>query len=211
MASADDLAADDAQAGFGGILEPGQRPVLLLVDLALAYFESGSPLYAGVENIIEPNLRLIATARATRTPIVFTRVEYQDGTGGRDGGLFYRKIPALRCFDAGNRLGDFHAQLMPEPRDMIVTKQYPSAFFGTPLASNLHAMGIDTCIIAGLSTSGCVRATTLDALCHGFVPIVVRDACGDREAAIHEANLFDLQTKYAEIVDCEQACSLLMS
>lgn len=193
-----DLDADYAAAGFGGALGFGERPALVIVDFAMAYLEPGSQLYAGVEAELEINIALAEAARSARAPVVFTRVEYH--AGGVDGGWFYRKVRALRCFDAGNPLGDFHPRLKPRDGDIVVTKQYPSAFFGTPLASTLHALKIDCCIVTGLSTSGCVRATALDALCHGFIPIVVRDACGDRDARVHEANLFDLAAKYADVI-----------
>jgi maleamate amidohydrolase len=195
-----DLDADYAAAGFGGALPWGERPALVIVDMAMAYFEAGSPLHAGVESTLGPNIALAAAMRARGHPVIFTRVEYAAGLGGRDGGLFYRKVKALACFDAGNPLGDFHPDLRPQAGDMVLTKQYPSAFFGTPLASTLTALRVDTVIVTGLSTSGCVRATALDALCHGFVPIVVEDAVGDRAEAVHRANLFDLQAKYADVV-----------
>lgn len=194
----DDLDADYAAAGFGAGLGFGKRPALIIIDFAMAYLVEGSPLYAGVEAELESNIRLAQAARSAGVLVVFTRVEYQ--AGGLDGGYFYRKVKALQCFDAGNPLGDFHPRLQPQPGDLIVTKQYPSAFFGTTMGSTLHALGVDTCVITGLSTSGCVRATTLDALQHGFVPVVVRDACGDRDARVQEANLFDLQAKYADVV-----------
>lgn len=204
-----DLHADYAAAGFGGALGPGRRPVLLIVDFCQAYLQPGSPLYAGVENELASNVRLVAAARAAGAPVVWTQVVYQPG--GRDGGHFYRKVKALSCFDAGNPLADFHPDLAPKPTDLVVTKQYPSAFFGTTLASSLTAMGIDTCIVTGLSTSGCVRATALDALCHGFVPLVCRDACGDRDPQVQEANLFDLQAKYADVVSEAEAIAYLAS
>lgn len=195
------LAADYAAAGFGGELGFGARPALIVVDFAMAYLEPSSPLYAGVEAALEVNIVLAQAARAAGAPVVFTRVEYQPG--GVDGGWFYKKVRALACFDAGNPLGDFHPRLTPQAQDIVVTKQYPSAFFGTPLASTLRALGVDCCVVTGLSTSGCVRATALDALCHGFIPVVVRDACDDRDARVHEANLFDLAAKYADVVDSE--------
>ena len=106
-------------------------------------------------------------------------------------------------------MGAFPPSLEPATGDMVVTKQYPSAFFGTPLASTLHADGIDTLLITGYSTSGCVRATALDALCHGFAPFVVRDACGDRDPRPQEQNLFDMQAKMAEVVSLDDALGLL--
>jgi nicotinamidase-related amidase len=131
-------------------------------------------------------------------PVFWTNVVYQPG--GADGGHFYRKIKALCVFDRGSPLGAFPPSLTPRDDEIVVTKQYPSAFFGTQLATMLTAARVDTCVITGLSTSGCVRATTLDALQHGFIPVVVEDACGDRDQRVHDANIFDLGAKYADVV-----------
>ncbi len=202
------LLADYAQAGFGAHLPFGRRPVLLLVDVVKAYLEPGSPLYApAFEAALQSGIRLASAARAAGVPVVFTCVQY--GAGGLDGGVFYRKVPALRAYLPGSPLAAFADSLAPRPGDVVVTKQYASAFFGTSLAATLTAMGCDTVMLAGFSTSGCVRASTLDALQHGFVPYVVRDACGDRDPAPHEANLFDLQAKYAEVVSEARAIALL--
>lgn len=193
-----ELADDYAAAGFGGALQPGARPALLLIDFARAYFDAGSPLYAGVEPARASAARLHLAARAAGVPAIFTRVEYS--ADGHEGRVFYKKVAALRCFERGNPLGDFTPELEPMIGDEVVTKHFPSAFFGTGLAEHLHARGIDTLVITGLSTSGCVRASAVDALCHGFVPIVCTDAVGDRDAGVHAANLFDLQAKTAELL-----------
>lgn len=203
---ADDLGQNYAGA-FSGRLVPGKRPALLIVDVVVAYLDPASPLYAGVEDALASNERLLAAARAAQMPVIFTNVVYRPG--GIDGGLFYRKIPALKAFDEGSPLGAFPATLQPRYDELVITKNYASAFFGTSLASTLHAMGIDTLLITGFSTSGCVRASALDALQHGFVPLVVRDACGDRHTAPHESNLFDLAAKYAEVIDEAEALSLI--
>ncbi len=194
-----DLNQDYASAGFGGTLRPGTRPVLLLIDFARAYFDRESPLYAGVEAARATAAALADAARAASVPCIFTRVEYS--ADGHEGGVFYRKIAALKCFETGNPLGDFTSELAPQSGDQVVTKYFPSAFFGTGLAETLHADGVDTVVITGLSTSGCVRASAVDALCHGFVPLVVADAVGDRDARVHAANLFDLAAKTAEVVE----------
>ena len=204
----DDALDDDyAKAGFGGRLGIGERPALLIVDVCMAYLDPGSPLYAGVESALASNIRLVAAARASGVPVILTRVAY--GPGGADGGLFYRKVPALKAFLPGSPLGDFHPELTPVAGDVVVTKQYASAFFGSSLASTLNAMRVDTVFVTGFSTSGCVRATALDALQSGFVPFVVADACGDRDPRPHGANLFDLQAKYAEVVSEKIAIGLL--
>lgn len=201
----DDLT--ESYSAFDGHLAFGQRPALLIVDFAMAYLDPASPLFAGAEAALASNVRLLAAARGAGVPVIFTRVEYTPG--GANGGLFYRKIPALKVFDAGSPLGEFPASLQPEAGEAVVTKQFASAFFGTSLAAILSDKGIDTLLITGMSTSGCVRATALDALQHGFAPFVISDACGDRHAAPHSANLFDLQAKYAEVISEEQAISFL--
>lgn len=207
MATATDLDRDYAAAGFGGTLKPGARPVLLLIDFARAYFDPMSPLYAGVETARASAARLHAAARATGVPAIFTRVEYS--ADGHEGGVFYRKIAALKSFVTGNPLGEFTAELAPLPGDTVITKYFPSAFFGTGLAETLHAQGVDTIVITGLSTSGCVRASAVDALCHGFIPLIVTDAVGDRDAGVHAANLFDLAAKTAELITEAQAAAYL--
>ena len=202
-----DLAADYAAAGFDGRLAFGRRPALLMVDVCNAYLDPASALYAGVESALASNIRLLAAARAAGVPAVFTRVAYS--AGGLDGGLFYRKVPALAAYLDGNPLGDFPAGFGPQPGEVVITKQYPSAFFGTALAAMLTAMRVDCLLITGFSTSGCVRASALDALQNGFAPFVVRDACGDRAKGPHEANLFDLQAKYAEVIGEDHARQLM--
>jgi maleamate amidohydrolase len=206
MRAAKDLRADYAAAGFDGALRPGKRPALILIDFARAYFDPACRLFAGVEDVRAAAATLAVAARAAKIPVVFTRVEYSESANG---GLFYRKLPALAAFDRGNPFGDFTSALAPTGNDITITKQFPSAFFGTELANDLRKLDVDTLLITGLSTSGCVRATALDALCHGFVPLVIEDACGDRDQGVHDANIFDLRAKYAEIVNSQWAHAYL--
>lgn len=203
MQEANKLLSDYAAAGFGRALKAGNRPALILIDFARAYFDAASPLYASVERVRDVAVTLRDAAIKWGVPSIFTRVEYVAGDPARDGGLFYRKIAGLTVFDQGSPLGAFTPELAPRGTDLTVTKQFPSAFFGTGLADQLHADGIDTLVITGLTTSGCVRATAVDALCHGFVPLVVEDAVGDRDARIHDASIFDLRAKTAEIVSAD--------
>ncbi|MFN3620110.1 isochorismatase family protein [Sphingorhabdus sp.] len=204
----DDLAANYVGA-FDGRLSFGERPALLIVDFVMAYLDPSSPLYAAVEDVLASNERLLATARGAGIPVIFTKVVYEEG--GANGGLFYKKIPSLKVFLEGSPLGAFPPSLQPLKGEHIISKQYASAFFGTSLATILRSQGIDTLLITGLSTSGCVRATALDALQSGFAPFVVRDACGDRHPAPHEANLFDLQAKYAEVISERDAVGFLQA
>lgn len=206
MSDAGDL-TDNYAAAFDGHLAFGANPALIIVDVVMAYFDKKSPLYAAVEDVLASNERLLATARTAGIPVIFTNVVYQPG--GANGGLFYKKIPALKVLDQGSSLGEFPPSLQPEAGEIVITKQYASAFFGTSLAVILTKLKIDTLLIAGLSTSGCVRATALDALQCGFAPFIVREACGDRHPAPHEANLFDLQAKYAEVISEAEATELL--
>ena len=192
-----DLQADYQSAGFGGSLTLGRKPALVIIDFVRAYLDPESPLYAGVEQALEDCVRLLGAARAAGIPVLHTNVSFTPG--GVDGGVFFRKVAALRAFEHGSPMGAFGAGLEPLPGEPVITKQYASAFFGTSLASTLTALGVDTLLIAGLSTSGCIRASAVDAVQHGFVPVVVREAVGDRDPGPHEANLFDLQAKYAEV------------
>jgi maleamate amidohydrolase len=203
---ADDLARNYAET-FNGHLSFGPNPALIIVDVVMAYFEKTSPLYADLEDVLASNQRVLAAAREASIPVFFTNVIYQPG--GANGGLFYKKIPSLKVFDQGSPLGAFPPGLKPEKGETVITKQFASAFFGTPLAVILTDLNVDTLVITGLSTSGCVRATALDALQHGFAPFVVREACGDRHPAPHEANLFDLAAKYAEVLSEDEVIRLL--
>lgn len=197
-------------AAFTGRLAFGERPALLLVDVVAAYLQPGSPLHhPAFVTALGAVERLVGAARATATPVIFTNVVYQ--RGGGDGGLFYRKVPVLDVFDAGSPLGAFPDSLRPQGDDTVVSKQYASAFFGTSLASTLTARRIDTLLVTGFSTSGCVRASAVDALQHGFAPFVVREACADRHPAPHDANLADLHAKYAEVIEVDEAIDHLGS
>ncbi|WP_324076369.1 MAG: isochorismatase family protein [Erythrobacter sp.] len=201
-------AADNYAGVYEGRLQPGQRPALLIVDLVTAYLTEGSPLFmADAAAALASNVRLAEAARAAGVPVVYTNVRYKPD--GSDGGVFYRKAPVLKAFVEGSPLGAFPDAILPQPGERVFTKQYPSAFFGTGLAEALHAEGIDTLLITGYSTSGCVRASALDAMQYGFVPLVVREACADRHEGPHEANLFDLQAKYAEVISEAQALAVI--
>ncbi|HEU0040771.1 MAG TPA: isochorismatase family protein [Jiangellaceae bacterium] len=193
------VAADGFDDGFAGTLRPGRRPVVLAVDLMRAYFDPASPLCLPSVACLESAGRVVAAARDCGVPVVHTRVVY--GPDGVDGGLFIRKVPALRQLVGGGPMSELMPEVTPASSELVLVKQYASAFFGTSLASTLRALGVDTVVVVGVSTSGCVRASAVDALQHGFVPVVVRDAVGDRDVSPHEASLYDLQAKYAEVVD----------
>ncbi|MGR8948390.1 MAG: isochorismatase family protein [Gammaproteobacteria bacterium] len=187
---------------YNGRLGFGQRPALLVVDMVQAYFEPTCPLYAEVESELAQTIDLIAAARTTKVPVIYTNVVYHES--GINGGLFFKKAPVLECFREGNPMGAWPPGIAPNAEELVISKQYPSAFFGTSLASTLNAAGIDTVITCGVTTSGCIRATCLDTVSHGFIPIIVEDACGDRHEEPHKANIFDMDAKYADVVKASE-------
>lgn len=193
--------ADDLKGNYSvydGTLGFGQRPALILVDFVQAYFDKDCDLFADVEAELASALRIRDVARAAGIPIVYSNVVYNEG--GANGGVFFRKAPVLRNLIAGSPMGEWPSGLTPAEDELVISKQYPSSFFGTSLAVDLKVRDVDTLIITGVTTSGCVRATCVDTMSHGFVPIVVADACGDRHEAPHEASLFDMNAKYADVM-----------
>lgn len=185
--------------GFAGTLAPGRRPVVLAVDMMRAYFDPASPLCLPSSSCLESASRIIACAREQGVRVIHTRVQY--GPDGADGGVFIRKVAALRLLIGNGPMGELMPAVAPAADELVLVKQYASAFFGTSFASTLQAAGTDTVIIVGVSTSGCIRASGVDALQHGFIPLIVREAVGDRDSGPHNASLYDLQAKYAEVLD----------
>ncbi|MDU3042565.1 isochorismatase family protein [Bradyrhizobium sp.] len=205
------MMSSDATDNYKGVYENrlgfGGRPALILIDFVQAYFEPGCDLYADVDDALAAAIRVRNAARAARVPVIYTNVVYHQHA--LNGGRFYQKAKPLRHFLAGSPLGAWPAGLDVRDDELVVSKQYPSAFFGTSLASTLTSWGIDTLIITGLTTSGCVRASCVDACSHGFIPVVVREACGDRHQGPHEANLFDMNAKYADVVSEQDALAYI--
>lgn len=195
-----DRGDDYASVGFAGTIGPGSAPAVVVVDVCRAYLDDGpfSDAHGRFEAARASAERIVDAARAAGRPVVFTRVVL--APGGKDGGWFAVKVPGLSAFEEGSPYIDFAHAPAPEPGEVVVTKQYASAFFGTTLASTLRALGVDTTIVLGFSTSGCVRATALDATQHGFRSLVAREACGDRDAAVNDGNLFDLDAKYSDVM-----------
>lgn len=194
----------DSLAPFAGRVGWGVRPALIVVDLVHAYVdEDGVFALPRMEPVVEATARLVAAMRSAGFPIVWTDVRY-DRTM-LDAGLFGKKVPGLAAFADGAPARSGQLVLKPEPGDVRITKQYASSFFSTTLASTLHTAGVDTIVVGGVSTSGCVRATAMDGLNHGFRPQVVRETCADRTAEVHESNLRDLDAKYADVCHLEEA------
>ena len=183
----------DSSTGFGN------RPAVLVIDFTLAYTTPGSPFFAeGVVTAVDETVALLAAARAAGVPVLHTKVLYHPS--GRDGGIFIQKVPALRKLVPGEPLAEIDPKVAPLPDEIVIVKQYPSPFFGTSLAATLHTMGIDTLILAGCSTSGCVRAGAIDGIQHGYRIVVPRECVGDRHQGPHDANLFDINAKYGDVL-----------
>ncbi|KAJ7768970.1 N-carbamoylsarcosine amidase [Mycena metata] len=209
--------ASYARSGFSNKMGWGQRPALLIVDACVAYWAESSPLDlssnpAGAASLASMK-RLLDAARASSVPVIWTRVEY-DQADMSDAGMFWLKSKSLNIFQRGDERGwggwVEAAGLVPTPgSEVVIVKKYPSAFFGTDLSTRLHVLGVDTVVVCGVSTSGCVRASVLDAMQYGYRPMVVEEACGDRTPEIHNANLFDLNAKYADVVSEAEAVQRL--
>jgi maleamate amidohydrolase len=200
-----------AKAGYHARQKWGSRPALLLIDFANAYFLENSPLFGGEGCATAlANARLLApAARAAGVPVILTEVKYQPG--GADGGAFFAKVPALSCMVAGEETQKLADGLHDPARDILVTKQYPSSFFGTSLDATLRWLKVDTLMIGGVTTSGCVRATCIDSISYGFVTLVISDAVGDRAPEPHAANLYDMSAKYADLVTTSEAITYMKS
>jgi nicotinamidase-related amidase len=196
-----------AQAGFGHRIGWGSRPALLLVDVCRAFWMP-SPLYIGNWEHSQIALGtiqgLVSRARLSNVPVIWATLKY---TSMDEAGLWFSKAKMLDIFQEGDarQLGEWWPFLEPRPDEIVVRKRFPSAFFETELRDRLTELRVDTLIVCGASTSGSVRATSLDAMCHGFRPMVVGDACVDRSEAVQKANLFDLDAKYADVIQSVEA------
>ncbi|MGQ6472276.1 N-carbamoylsarcosine amidohydrolase [Serratia sp. IR-2025] len=204
-----DTLSDNYRGVWGQRIGFGRRPALLAIDFMQAYTTEGAPLFApGVVSAVEESRELLACARRTGIPVIHTHIRYHAGHFA-DGGLWVKKAPVMKDMVAGNPLAAFCPPVAPLADEVVLSKQYASAFFGTALAPLLVAQGIDTLLMIGCSTSGCIRASAVDAVQHGFRAMVVRECVGDRHPGPHEANLFDIDSKYGDVVHKREALDYL--
>lgn len=194
--------------GFGGRGGFGHRPALIVVDMTLGFTDPESPLGSDLDGVVEVIQKLLKAARCAEIPVVFTTVAYRE-SDKLTAAAFIDKVPALLTLKAGSRWAKIDPRIAPRDTEPVLNKLFASGFFGTGLSSLLVAAGVDTLIITGASTSGCVRATAVDALQYGFRPIVPREAVGDRDREAHEANLYDVDAKYGDVVPVEEALEYL--
>ena len=194
--------------GFHGRAGFGRRPALIVVDMSVGFTDPSSPLHCDLEDVVGAIGSLLGAARAARLPVLYTTVAYDDA-GKERASVFIDKVPALLTLEAGSRWVEIDPRLAPAGGEPVVRKLFASAFFGTPLASMLAAQQVDGVIVTGASTSGCVRATAVDALQHGYRVVVPREGVADRQAGPHEAALFDIDAKYGDVVGVAEAEALL--
>jgi nicotinamidase-related amidase len=205
-------AVDDAEMyaarGFGRLLGYGERPAIVVIDLIRAFTDPSSPLGADLSEQLSSTRRLIEAGRTAGVPIYYTTVSYDD-QNLEDAGTWALKIGPLTTLRAGTPEVEVDPALGRLDGESIITKKYASAFFGTDLMSRLNARRVDTLVITGCTTSGCVRATAVDAIQNGLRPIVPAEAVGDRSEAAHRQSLEDLRAKYADVVSVEDVLSYL--
>jgi maleamate amidohydrolase len=190
-------------AGFHGRAGFGTRPALVVVDVNVGFTDPESPLVCDLDDCVAAIARLLEAFRGAGRPVVFTTVCYDD-FGKRAAAVFIEKVPALLVLEPGSRWIEIDPRIAPVEGETVLSKYFASAFFGTTLASLLSTAGCDTVVVTGASTSGCVRATALDALQHGYRVVVPREAVGDRNPAAHEANLHDIDAKYGDVVSVDE-------
>ncbi len=194
--------------GFGGRGGFGRRPALAVIDMTLGFTDPESPLACDLEGPVKNIRGLLEAARGAEIPIVFTTIAYRE-SDKLTAAAFIDKVPALLTLRAGSRWAEIDPRLAPRETEPVLNKLFASGFFGTGLSSLLTAAAVDTLVITGASTSGCVRATAVDALQYGFRPVVPREAVGDRNPDAHEANLYDMDAKYGDVIGVEDALGYL--
>lgn len=189
----------------GGV---GRRPALVIVDINNGFTDRASPLVCDLDDTVGAIRRLLDAMRRAELPVVFTTVSYGEGDKVT-AKAFIDKVPVLLTLEAGSRWVEIDDRIAPLPTEPVLNKLFASAFFGTALGSMLASHGCDSLIVTGASTSGCVRATAVDALQHGYRPVVPREAVGDRNPAAHDAALYDIDLKYGDVVSLDECLDAL--
>lgn len=197
------------ERGFGLTLGFGDSSAVIVIDFMRAFTNPALPLGSNLDRELAETVRILGAAREAEIPIYYTAVWYEE-KDLRDGGVWVKKqLKGAQTLKAGTPEVELDPRLGRRPEEPIILKKYASAFFGTDLVSRLNARRVDTLIITGCTTSGCVRATAVDAVQNGFRPMVVREAVGDRAKPAHDQSLFDLQAKYADVVSVEETMDYL--
>ena len=198
-----------AKARLGESVTMGSRPAVLVVDFSCGFTDPESTLGSDLTPQVEATSRLLDVAREKGLPVIFTTIGFEPSL--KDGGLWLQKVPSLGDLQLGGRWVEIDPRLSPRPDETVIVKKGASAFFGTNLAAILISQIIDSVVLCGATTSGCIRATAVDLLQYGFPAMVPRECVGDRAQAPHEANLFDIQAKYADVVGVDDAIAYVES
>lgn len=196
-----------ARGGIGSDVPLGTRPAVLVVDFINGFTDPECSVGSDLSAEVEATKRLLDVARSLQVPVIFTTVAYQAHM--QDAGIWPFKMPGLAALQLGSREVEVDARLDPQPRDIAITKKGASAFFGTNLAAVLTTQGVDTVILCGATTSGCIRATAIDLMQYGYPALVPQECVGDRARTPHESNLFDINAKYANVVSLQTTVSYL--
>jgi len=183
-----------------------QSPALLVVDMINGFTDPDSPLGTHCPDVVAANIELLAAFRNSVRPIFFTTVVYYDD---QQASIFRAKVPALNVLQSGSRWVAIDSRMERQVSEPLIEKQWASAFFGTDLSKQLRALAVDSLVVTGLTTSGCVRASAVDGLQNNFQVVVAREAVGDRNLDAHQANLFDLNAKYADVLGVDEIISRL--
>jgi maleamate amidohydrolase len=197
------------RAGFGAAVPRGSSPALVVVDLTRGFTEPGFPSGADLTNEVAATNDLVEMAHEHGAPVIYTAISYTEAEADGDSIAWLRKAPGMRSLREGSPEVALDPRLDKQIGDHLIIKKGASAFHGTGLAGLLNGLRADTVLVCGATTSGCVRATAVDAVQSGFNTLVVRDACGDRARGPHDAALFDLQAKYADVVELSEGLATL--
>jgi len=193
------------RAGFGAVVRRGGRPAIVIVDLSRGFTEEHFPAGSDLTDVVAATGQLIDAGRTAGIPVLFTTIAYTAAEADGSAVTWLEKAPGLRSLREGSPAVEIDPRLPMRPEDSLITKKGASAFFGTMVASTLVGLGCDTVLLCGATTSGCIRATAVDAVQSGFSVLVVRECVGDRAVGPHEANLFDIQAKYGDVIDLDDA------
>jgi maleamate amidohydrolase len=204
-----DTRADYQRKGFASRSGYGRNPAFVVVDFINGFTDPTTPLGGDFAWEINATRQLLDAYRRAKLPVFYTTVAYAEDM--HDAGVFAKKVPSLAILQYGSPMIEVDARIKPLAGEKVLTKKYASAFFGTSLDLDLRLLGVDTVILAGCTTSGCIRASAVDSLQYGYQTIVVREAVGDRAPGPHEANLFDIDAKYGDVVQLADALDYLRS
>ena len=204
-----ETAEDYRRKGFMNRSGYGTKPALLVVDFIYGFTDPTTPLGGDFSKELAVTADLLEPFRAAQLPIVYTTIAYEPGF--EDGGVFVKKVPSLKILEVGSKMVDVDNRIRPRPDEYVALKKYASAFFNTDIDAYLKARSVDTILLSGRTTSGCIRASAIDSMQYGYLTVVVEEGVGDRAQGPHDANLFDIDAKYGDVVSVDEVNSYMKS